>query len=222
MVSTNDWQIEGDYFESCSCDYLCPCLPTNLAGNPTKGWCVFAMVFGINRGEYDGEKLDGLGFALIGRTPGPMIEGKWQVGLLVDEKATPPQQQAIGAIASGQAGGPTANLGPLIGKFLGVEPRAFRVTSNGHRREISIKGVLEQAIEGVDSPSDPGQPMHIEGTLHPANSRLALAKATSSHVHAFGIDWDEESGKNNGHFAPFSWKGTVPAKQPVAQEVGAR
>jgi hypothetical protein len=25
-------------------------------------------------------------------------------------------------------------------------------------------------------------------------------------MHGFGIDWDETSGRNNGHFAPFSWR----------------
>ena len=33
----------------------------------------------------------------------------------------------------------------------------------------------------------------------------ALAKASRGHMHAFGIDWDDTGGKNNGHFAPFSW-----------------
>jgi hypothetical protein len=47
----------------------------------------------------------------------------------------------------------------------------------------------------------------IDNTLHPANPRLALAKSTGSHVHAFGLDWDDTSGRNNGHFAPFSWRG---------------
>src|SRR5437588_12487347 len=60
------WQIAGDYFETCSCDYVCPCVPTNLAGKPTKEWCNFAMVFHIEKGQYDTMKLDGLTFALIG------------------------------------------------------------------------------------------------------------------------------------------------------------
>jgi len=25
-------------------------------------------------------------------------------------------------------------------------------------------------------------------------------------MHAFGINWDDTSGTNNGHFAPFAWK----------------
>ena len=32
-------------------------------------------------------------------------------------------------------------------------------------------------------------------------------KGTGSHMHAFGIDWDNTSGKNNGHFASFHWQG---------------
>ncbi len=42
------------------------------------------------------------------------------------------------------------------------------------------------------------------------NSRLALAKATGSHLHAFGIAWDDASGRNNGHFAAFDWKSSQP------------
>jgi hypothetical protein len=40
---------------------------------------------------------------------------------------------------------------------------------------------------------------------HPAATRLALAKTSRSHMHAFGIKWDDTSGRNNGHFAPFAW-----------------
>src|SRR5437660_3525029 len=59
-VSMPSWQIAGDYFETCSCDYVCPCIPTNLAGKPTKEWCNFAMVFHIDKGHSDGTNLDGL------------------------------------------------------------------------------------------------------------------------------------------------------------------
>jgi hypothetical protein len=38
-------------------------------------------------------------------------------------------------------------------------------------------------------------------------AKLALAKATNSSFHAFGIDWDDASGTRNGHFAPFAWAG---------------
>ena len=71
---------------------------------------------------------------------------------------------------------------------------------------VSIPGVLEESVEGVPSPVNQGEPLYLDYTLHPANPRIALAKSTGSHVHVFGLDWDDTSGKNNGHFAPFSWQ----------------
>jgi hypothetical protein len=50
------------------------------------------------------------------------------------------------------------------------------------------------------------EPMAIVHTGHPVNADLALARATRSHIHAFGIDWEDDTGKRNGHFAPFRWQ----------------
>jgi hypothetical protein len=207
MRMATTWAVSGEYFESCSCDFLCPCLPGNMAVKPTKGWCVFAFAFHVDQGRHASVVLDGLNFAVVGRTPGVMSEGNWSVGVIVDERATPAQEQAIVGIASGQAGGPMAALGPLVGRFLGAEKRPIRFEKQGLRRSVSIPGALEQAIEGVAGAADPSQPMAIDNTLHPANARLALARATESHVHVFDLSWDDTSGKNNGHFAPFRWQG---------------
>jgi hypothetical protein len=198
--------MTGDYFETCSCDYLCPCVPSNLAAKPTKGWCNFAMVFHIERGQSDAVKLDGLTFAVIGHTPGIMGNGNWSVGLIIDDRASAQQKQAITTIASGQAGGPPAILTEVVGTLLGVESRPIQFTKNGLHRSVSIPNMLDQACEGMPSVANPGEPLHIDNTLHPANARLALAKATASHLHAFGLDWDDTSGNNNGHFAPFNWR----------------
>ncbi len=200
------WQIAGDYFETCSCTYVCPCLPSNLAGRPTKGHCYFAFAFRVDRGQYGSVRLDDLGFAVLGYTPGIMAEGNASVGVIVDERASREQRDALTAIASGQAGGPMAALAPLITKVLGVEAKPIRFEGQGMTRAVSIPGVLDQAVEGVPSPTKAGEPLYLDNTLHPANARLALAKATRSHVHAFGLDWDDTSGGNNGHFARFDWR----------------
>lgn len=207
-MAKTSWRLTGDYFETCSCDYLCPCLPTSLTGRPTKGWCTFAFAFHIGKGQYGKVKLDGFNFAVVGHSPAVMSEGNWSVGLILDERAKPDQEHAITSIASGQAGGPMAALTPLIGKFLGVEKKRIRFEKNGMRRAVSIPGLLDQAIEGVSGAVKPKEPLYIDNTRHPANSRLALAKATRSHLNAFGLTWDDTSGRNNGHFAPFRWRGS--------------
>jgi len=204
-MASPQWQINGEYFEACSCDSVCPCPTSGLAARPTKGACDAGLVFTVQRGQLGTTKLDGLSFAVLLHTPGPMIQGNWTVGLVVDERASKEQRDALTTIASGQAGGPMAALAPLITTFGGVEARAIRITSSGMHREVSIAGMLDLAVDGIAGAKD-SEPIYLDNVGHPAASRLALAKASRSHLHAFGIDWDETSGTNNGHFAPFAWK----------------
>lgn len=200
------WQIKGQYFETCSCDFLCPCVPASMTARPTRGDCTFAMVFRVEQGQYGDTPLAGTSFAVIGHTPAEMANGNWSVGLVVDERAQSRQLEALTTIASGQAGGPLANLAPLIGEFRGVESAPIEIRGEGMHWSVSIPGLLDQALDAVPG-GNQGEPMYLDNTPHPANARLGLAKAVRSHLHAFGLDWDDESGRNNGHLAPFDWRG---------------
>ncbi len=204
-TATARWQVSGEYFEACSCDSVCPCPTSGLAAVPTKGHCDAGLVFRVERGEYDGTRLDGLTFAVLLHTPGPMIQGNWTVGVIVDVQASPAQREALTAIASGRSGGPMAALAPLIGRFGGAEARTITIEGSGMRRSVVIPGLLDLAIEGIPG-ARPDEPIYLDNVGHPAATKLALARASHSHMHAFGIDWDETSGGNNGHFAPFSWR----------------
>ena len=95
------WTIEGDYMETCNCSMLCPCITTNLSAKPTEGDCKAAIAMKIKKGEKDGVTLDGLSFVVLMHSPGPMIEGSIKVGLIIDERASEAQVEAITAIASG-------------------------------------------------------------------------------------------------------------------------
>lgn len=201
------WSIEGRYFETCNCEYLCPCISTNLTATPSNGDCKVALAFRIDRGSKDGVALDGLSFIVVARTPGPMGQGNWTVGVIVDDRATQPQADALLAIASGQAGGPMAHVAPLLGKFAGVERRPINFSSSdGKRYAVTAGDLVDQACEAVMGGPNATEPMAIVHTGHPANADLALARATRSHIHAFGIDWEDDTGKRNGHFAPFHWQ----------------
>src|SRR5688572_8450026 len=116
-MANPNWTVSGQYYETCSCDYMCPCLPGALVVAPTKGSCTFAMAFQVERGTFGSTPLDGLGFIVVGYTPEAMIKGNWSVGLVTDERASSEQSEALTAIASGAAGGPMAGLSGLIGKF---------------------------------------------------------------------------------------------------------
>jgi hypothetical protein len=131
--------------------------------------------------------------------------------LIIDERANSEQQDALTSILTGKVGGPMERFAPLVGTFAGVETGDIQFEKTGMNFSFSIPGVLDQAAEGVGGGANPDEPLYVDNNLHWANTRLALAKATRSHMHAFGIDWDDTSGRNNGVFAPFQWRGTGSA-----------
>jgi hypothetical protein len=201
------WKIEGDYVETCNCNLLCPCISSNMTAQPTEKDCKAALAMKINKGEKDGIRLDGISFIVLLHSPGPMIEGNIKVGLIIDERATDAQAEAIKAIASGAAGGPMANLAPLVSELVGIERRPIEFSGQGMNFGVRAGDLIDQEIAGVASMVDPSVPIYIDNTGHPANKRLALAKAVKSVFNAFGIIWKDNSGTRNGHFAPFSWAG---------------
>ena len=201
------WTIQGHYMETCNCTMVCPCITSNLTAQPTEGACKAVAALRIDKGEKDGVRLDGLSFIVMLHAPGAMADGNMTVGLIVDERASDAQAEAIGAIATGAAGGPMAALAPLVGRVAGIEKRRIEFTASGLARSVRAAELLDQACEGVPSASTPGEAIGVDNTAHPVNSRLSIAKAIRSRMHAFGIEWNDSSGSRNGHFAPFAWSG---------------
>ena len=165
------------------------------------------MAFQIDRGTYGAVSLDGLGFIVLGFTPEEMGKGNWSVGVIADDRASAEQRDAIVAIASGAAGGPMAALSGLVGKLLGVESAPIRFDRSGVKWSVKAGSLVDMAAEGAMGMNPAAtEPLYLDNTGHPAADRFALAHATSSHVHALGLAWDDASGKNNGQYAPFSWR----------------
>src|SRR5438128_11238479 len=148
-MSRPSWHVIGQYYDSCSCDFVCPCVPGQMAVRPSKGSCTFAMAFQVDRGSYGAVSLDGLGFIVLGFTPEAMGKGNWSVGLVGDERASGEQGDAITAIASGAAGGPMSALSGLIGKFLGVESAPIRFDRSGAKWSVMASSLLDMAAEGA-------------------------------------------------------------------------
>src|SRR6478609_8705874 len=51
-VMPTPWKVSGQYYETCNCDFICPCLPGQMAVRPSKGSCTFVMAFQVERGNY--------------------------------------------------------------------------------------------------------------------------------------------------------------------------
>jgi hypothetical protein len=197
------WRLEGRYFENCSCDVPCPCT-VSLDLGADRDRCNAFLVFQVDAGEVDGVDVSGLTVAAMIDTPKVMSEGNWRLGLLLDDRASDDQADRLAAVFSGQLGGPMEALAPLVGEQLGVERVPMQVSheDGSHRIELGRDGVVE-VREVVPLGKENGEPARLAGVFHPGGDTLTIARATTSHVSAFGIDFAFEGG--SGFANPFAW-----------------
>jgi hypothetical protein len=195
------WNLSGSYFESCSCDVVCPCT-ASLSLGATKDRCKVVLVFNVKSGEVEGTDVSGLTVAAVADTPKVMSEGNWRLGVVIDADASDEQAEKLGGVFSGALGGPMEALGPLVGENLGMERQPIEVREDGLTHSVRIGDQVDFEIEdivpfGVES----GEPARITGIFHPVGSELTVSRATRSSVNAFGIQYEGKAGFSSSEFA---------------------
>jgi hypothetical protein len=195
------WSLQGTYFETCSCEVVCPCV-VSLALGADYDRCKVTLVFNIVRGDVEGTDVSGLKVAAVADSPKVMSDGNWRLGVFVDSSASDEQADKLMAVFGGQLGGPMEALGALVGENLGVERAPIEVREDGNRHSVKIGDAIEFAIEdvvpfGVES----GEAARLTGIFHPAGTELTIAKATRSRINAFGIEYEGKAAFSNAKFA---------------------
>jgi hypothetical protein len=195
------WTLEGTYFESCSCEVVCPCT-ASLALGADYDRCRVTLVFDVAKGEVDGTDVSGVTVAAVADTPKIMTEGNWRLGVFIDEAASDEQADKLAAVFGGQLGGPMEGLVPLIGENLGLQRAPIEVREEGLTHSVKIGDAVDIEIEdvvpfGVES----GEPARVTGIFHPAGSELTISRATRARVNAFGIEYEGKSGFSASRFA---------------------
>jgi hypothetical protein len=195
------WNVNGTYFEACSCATACPCV---FLSAPTDGQCTVMLAWHVDQGSFGNTDLNGLNVAMLAHAPGHMLQTKWKVALYLDENATADQQKALGAIFSGQAGGHLAALGPLIGEVMGVKTVPIQYTASGKQRSLRIPQFADVDIEALEGQG--GALVTIENHPFAAVPGYAAVVATSKKlsIHDHGISLDI-NGKN-GFYSAFAYQ----------------
>jgi hypothetical protein len=125
------WNLQGTYFETCSCEVVCPC-SVSLSLGADYDRCRATLVFNVVHGDVEGTDVSGLKVAAIADTPKMMTDGNWRLGVFIDAAASDEQAEKLGAVFGGQLGGPMEMLAPLVSENLGLE-----------------RGVIESREEGL-------------------------------------------------------------------------
>jgi hypothetical protein len=197
------WEIEGTYFENCNCDMVCPCSTSGLTVRADNDRCTVTLAFHIDRGSSGDVDLSGRTVCMLADAPAMMTDGGWKAALLVDDGASEEQTEAINAIFGGQAGGPLADLAPLIGEMVGGGPAPIEYADDGMTHSVKVGDLVDLSVADFVSPMDAtGKGIRVSGVGFPSDT-LAAGTATRAKVDAFGLSWDT-TGKNS-FSAPFAW-----------------
>lgn len=117
------------------------------------GFCDGMGAWRINRGEFDGVSLDGLGLGFAAKWPGAIHEGNGSVCLFVDEKASAEQRDALLAIGSGQAGGlPFEILATTFSTLLEPQFVPFEFNVDGLQSSARVGDNFRITLEPIKNP----------------------------------------------------------------------
>jgi hypothetical protein len=184
------YQLEGRLLEVCSCKILCPCW---VGGDPDgDGTCQAIVSWHIDRGTIDGLDVSGRTFTLLANIPGNVLAGNWKVLAIVDDQATPPQQEAILKVWTGQHGGPVADLAKLVGEVVGVESLPVVFTVEGGQGRVKIGGLAEAEMAPLRGANDRPTTLNdsVFSTIPGAPAYVSQAAYYRSKVPALAIDLD--------------------------------
>jgi len=200
-MSDQSWRIEGEYFESCNCELLCPCLLSHAQVPPTEGHCDVVLAIHIAKGACGGVDLSGLNAVQALTTPGPMAQGNGTLAVYIDDRTNDARHAALEAIFTGKAGGPPSIITGMTARRLPTKTAAISFSSDGKVYKLSMAGISDVTVEGVAGAGN--QVVWLDNVAHPFSHRLAAAKGTSSHYKDHSLSF-ENSGRN-GHFSPINW-----------------
>ena len=190
----------GQYFENCSCDVPCPCT-VSLDLGADRDRCNAFLVFEVESGEVDGVDVSGVTVAAMIDTK-VMSEGNWRLGVLIDDQASDAQADKLAAVFGGQLGGRWRHWGRWSvsssdWSACRWRSRTWEPPDQGRRRRRG------GSPGGRFGRQEDGKPARLVSIFHPAGEDLTIARATKSHLSAFGIDFSFEGG--SGFANPFSW-----------------
>lgn len=153
-MSHVDWNISGVELTNCNCAWGCPCQFNAL---PTSGQCEAVWAMRIDKGHFNGTRLDGLVWGTLLWWPGAVHEGNGKTLTFGEARATPAQRKALEAIASGKV----SAEGTYFQIFASVAPDfqpsvwapvEFSCDLDKRTGRLVVEGLVELTVEPIRNP----------------------------------------------------------------------
>src|SRR5215211_5841939 len=211
---------------------VCPCVTSGLTMPADAERCRLVLIFHIDSCEVEGVDVSGLSVAVLVDSPQVMADGNWRVGMLMDAAASQEQAEKLGAVFSGQLGGPMAVLSGLITENLGIEVAPIEYADDGRRHRVQIGDLAEIEVEDFVPPQSPELDADHRPGDHLAVQRIRASVLSRGEKRALGtvllggLESNMEDDSSTSAFAPAvlkSWsqrKNLLPGLALVALAAG--
>lgn len=165
------WRLKGKLVQACNCEWGCPC---EFNAPPSQGYCEGTWTWHVDEGRYGDVDMGGIHFAAACKWPGQIHEGNGEALPNLDERMTPEQRQAVGALLSGQGGGPWGIIAATLTKVHEATFVRWDVTLAAAETSITAGDVLTMDLAPMRNP--------ITGDTHEASVVLPTG-FTSKELH---------------------------------------
>jgi hypothetical protein len=152
----------------------------------------------IERGQIGGVDVAGRTLAVITHIPGNVLKGNWRVAMIVDDGASPQQQEAIVNAFSGKLGGPLADLAGLVSEVIAVETAPIRFEVREGKGSLRVGSLVEADMEPYRGPQGQVTTLNesVFSTIPGAPAWVSKASTYKRNVSRFGLNDLDLSGQN--------------------------
>ena len=203
-----EWRIKGRELTNCNCSYGCPCQFNAL---PTDGTCKAAVGYQIDEGHFGDVDLSGVRAAGVYTWPGAVHEGNGTMQLIIDERASDAQREAMLKIMQGEETEPMATMWSVYTAMCSkrleplFKPIELEIDVEARTGRIEVPGVFETKGEPIRNPVT-GDPHRVRIDM-PQGFEYEIAEIGSASTKATGeIKLDLKD--SYGQFAEIHLTGT--------------
>lgn len=207
--AAQEWSVEGQWIDTCSCTISCPCWKTEL---PTIGHCSEMIFFHTDKGYYGKTKLDGIELVQIassaqGKPAAKSRKDKdYEISnLYIPKSLSAEQAEAVEAIFSR-----LAFSGSIARKHATKRVDLRRQLEPDHLK-VEIPGILVADVKMEKDSSGTPKPFPYPTTIHPMLGPGTQGVSIDFEFHDDGFSW--KFAERNGLFARFSYssdRGPLP------------
>src|SRR5262245_5694535 len=149
------WMIRGMEYGNCNCAWGCPC---QFNAPSTHGFCEAVTGGVIEEGYFNEVRLDGLRWVMLLQWPGEIAAGNGREQVIIDERASAAQREALRKILHGESTAPGAtHFHVFFSTMSEVLPTLYapvhvEIDVAARRARIEVPGLVESTGKPILDP----------------------------------------------------------------------